>query len=326
MSLLAKIRSSLSAKLILLLIITILPLIIILNIFILPQIVENYYNSRKSELRSSVETAHGILKAYNLKINSGEMAKEDAINAAIKDINILRYGNNEYYFMLDLNGINMASGNKPQARGENWLNIEDTKGKKFFIEMIDSVKKRGEGFISYYYTKIGSDIPSPKQSYVKGFSEWNCLIGSGLYIDDLEAEVSSLKGDIWTAVGVAIVIALIIGFIFSKTITKPVLELNDAADKVSNGNYNVSTNVETKDEIGQLSRSFMKMVEDIKKSIFIAEEKTNQADESALKAEQSKLEAEKQRKYLADSVEKLLKNMDRFANGDLTVRLKVESD
>ncbi len=326
MSILAKFKSSLTAKLILLLVVTILPLILILNIFILPKIVENYYSSRKSELRSSVETAHGVLKAYNLKINSGEMSREQAIDAAIKDINILRYGNNEYYFMIDLNGINMASGNKPEARGQDWLNLEDTKGKKFFIEMIDSVKNKGEGFVQYYYTKIGSDVPLPKQSYVKGFSDWNCLIGSGLYIDDLEEEVATLKSDIWKAVLVAIIIALIIGVIFSKTITKPVLSLNNAADKVSKGNYDVNTDTKTSDEIGQLSKSFMKMVNDIKNAIYIAEVKTNLADESASKAEQAKLEAEKQQKYLAESVEKLLINMQKFANGDLTVRIKVDKD
>ena len=326
MSLISQVKSSLTAKLILLLVITILPLILILNVFILPKVVDNYYASRNSELRSAVETAYGVLESYNQKIKNGEMERDQAINAAINDINSLRYGNNDYYFMIDLEGINMASGNKPEARGQNWLNQVDTKGKRFFVEMIDSVKQKGDGFVTYYYSKIGSDIPLPKQSYVKGFSDWNCLIGSGLYIDDLEEDVASLKADIWIAVIIAIVIALLIGILFSKTITNPVLELNKAANKVSKGNYDVETNIDMTDEIGQLSRSFMKMVNDIKEAIKTAKDKTDLADESALKAEKAKLEAERQQQYLAISVEKLLLNMEKFAKGDLTVRIKAESN
>lgn len=304
MSLISRVKSSLTPKLILLLVITILPLILILNVFILPKVVDNYYASRNSELRSAVETAYGVLESYNQKIKNGEMERDLAINAAINDINSLRYGNNDYYFMIDLEGINMASGNKPEARGQNWLNQVDTKGKRFFVEMIDSVKQKGDGFVTYYYSKIGSDIPLPKQSYVKGFSDWNCLIGSGLYIDDLEEDVASLKADIWIAVIIAIVIALLIGILFSKTITNPVLELNKAADKVSKGNYDVETKIDMTDEIGQLSRSFMKMVNDIKEAIKTAKDKTDLTDESALKAEKAKLEAERQQQYLAISVEK----------------------
>jgi hypothetical protein len=60
MSLISQVKSSLTAKLILLLVITILPLILILNVFILPKVVDNYYASRNSELRSAVETSYGV--------------------------------------------------------------------------------------------------------------------------------------------------------------------------------------------------------------------------------------------------------------------------
>jgi methyl-accepting chemotaxis protein len=191
--------------------------------------------------------------------------------------------------------------------------------------MIDSVKQKGMVLL-LIISKIGSDNPLPKQSYVKGFSDWNCLIGSDCIMMKLEEDVASLKADIWIAVIIAIVYSFINWNSILKTITNPVLELNKAADKVSKGNYNVETNIDMTDEIGQLSRSFMKMVNDIKEAIKTAKDKTDLADESALKAEKAKLEAERQQQYLAISVEKLLLNMEKFAKGDLTVRIKAESN
>ncbi|MFH0736500.1 MAG: methyl-accepting chemotaxis protein [bacterium] len=319
-------KKSLAAKIILLIIFTILPIIAIFNFIILPKIEASYYQSRQMELKSSVETAYGILINYNQKVNSGKLSLQEAQDLAIGEINSLRYGENGYYFIFDMKCVLMAHGSTPEKRGENWTNKEDKIGNKYIKDMVDISLSKGEGYTTYYFPRLGTEIPLPKQSYVKYFSEWKCFIGSGLYIDDIEEQISALEGDTLWAIIVGALIAFVIGFIFSKRITTPIKDLNNAAQKVSQGNVEVSVDIKSEDEVGQLATAFNKMVINIKTALINVKEKSEIAEKAAKEAELSKNAAEKQKMYLSKSVDVLLVSMEKFSEGDLTVQLNIEND
>ncbi len=312
-------------KIILLIVLTLLPLILIFYFFILPQIEENYYEGRKTELKSALLTAYSILDYYNSKVNKGELTLQEAQDKAIDEINALRYGNDnkEYYFMYDLDGVTMALGSAPEKRGENRSGIVDKLGNYFVKEMINISKTEGEGFVKYFYPKLGSDVPLPKLSFIKAFKPWNCFLGTGLYIDDVESQISELKANILKAIIVGLLIAFVLGFLFSKKITLPIKNLHDAAQKISTGNTKVVVNKTTDDEVGELTDSFNKMVSDINYALEEVRKKGEDALRAAEEAERAKNIAIEQQEYLSKSVDMLLTKMEAFSDGDLTVRLEV---
>ncbi len=319
-------KTSIAAKILALIVFTILPIIIIFNFFIMPKIETSYYESRQKELKSSVETAYGILNIYNQKVTSGSLTLQEAKDLAISEINALRYGDNGYYFLFDTQCILMAHGSTPEKRGENWLDKEDQLGNKYIKNMVDICLSKGEGYTTYYFPRLGTDIPLPKQSYVKYFSAWQCFIGSGLYIDDIEVQISALKSDTMWAIVFGSLIAFIVGFIFSRKITNPIKELNEAAQKVAQGNVDINVTVKSEDEVGKLAVVFNKMVEEIKSALFSVKEKSEVAERAANEAEKAKQTSEAQKLYLAKSVDLLLVNMEKFSDGDLTVQLNVENN
>ena len=73
--------------------------------------------------------------------------------------------------------------------GKDLSDNKDPNGKRLFVAFVEKVKAEGAGFVDYYWPKPGQSKPVPKISYVKGFPEWGWIIGSGIYIDDVEAEV-----------------------------------------------------------------------------------------------------------------------------------------
>lgn len=326
MSLLKYFKKSLAVKIIALIVVTNIPIIGIFNFLILPEIEDNYYESRRAELKTAVETAYSTLANYSKKEKNGLLNREEAINQAIEDINSIRYGNNDYYFVYDYDGVLMASGRTPEARGQNWIDKEDKLGNKYIKMMVDVAKSTGKGYVTYYFPKLGSDIPLPKESYTIAFPEWNCFIASGLYIDDIEAQITDLRNDILLAIVIGALLALAIGYYFSRRITKPILELNSAAKQVSDGNTKIKVEVKTEDEVGQLSEIFNKMVRDINTSIEEVKIKGEEANKAAMEAEIAKQEAENQKQYLSKSVDLLLVNMDKFSDGDLTVKLNIERE
>lgn len=321
-------KKRLIGKISILIVLTLLPLILIFYVFIMPEIEDNYLESRRTELKSATLTAYGILEYYNQKVTQGELTLSEAQDKAIEQINMLRYGkdNKDYYFMYDFEGVTMALGSAPEKRGENRSGIVDKLGNYFVKDMIEISKSAGEGYVTYYYPKLGSDIPLPKLSYVKAFRPWNCFLGTGLYIDDVEEQISELKFNILEVIFIGLLIAFIIGFLFSKKITVPIKNLHDAAIKISTGNTNITVQKSTDDEVGELTDSFNKMVKDINNALEEVKRKGEAAEYAAKEAEEAKLVALEQQKYLADSVDKLLSKMDAFSDGDLTVQLEVTKD
>lgn len=122
---------------------------------------------------------------------------------------------------------------------------------------------------------------------------------------------------------IILLIGLVVAVLFSKKLVKSITQLNEAAKEVSEGNLDVNINVETKDEIGSLAVLFNHMIGKIKESMNnLAEEKASVEK----KIEEAVKESEKQKMYLSNSVDTILKEMNKFSVGDLTVKLDVEND
>ena len=317
---------SLFNKLQFIIFISALPLLLIFIFQMLPTVSEKYYEDKSASVKSVVESAYNIMEYYNQKSHKGEMTLEDAQKSAIDEINILRYSGKEYYFVYTMEGVTMALGSDPSKKGENRFNIEDKLGNKFVQDMINICAKDGEGFVKYYYPKLGETEPSPKLSFVKLYKPWGWFLGSGVYIDDVERSVSAFKEDLYIPTAVAIIFAVLFGFIIARSIAGKIKKLEAAAGKVAGGDTTVQLDIQTKDEIGHLASSFNQMVVHINNQIEEVEKKSSLAEKAAAEAEASQKEVQAHQDYLANKVEVMLVQMEKFADGDLTVSLEVTKD
>lgn len=314
------------AKLCAIIVVSILPLMIVYFFETLPKIEDKVYLDKKDDLRHLVESASGIMNAYNYKVTSGFMSLENAQNAAAEEIDALRYEGKEYFFMYDMNGICKALGSDPSKIGTDRSNLVDANGVKYVQDMINICKDKGQGFIEYSYPKLGSSIPFPKLAYVQLFEPWGWFIGTGVYTDDVAAEVAAFSRQIKLFILLAIVLALGLGYIISRTIGKPIKKLEEAALAVAAGNVDIQTDVKSEDEIGTLASSFNTMVKNIKQSMHEAKQNAETASRSAEEAEKARQITDAQGKHLADKVDEMLKTVGQFADGDLRVKLNIEKD
>lgn len=138
-----------------------------------------------------------------------------------------------------------------------------------------------------------------------------------------QEEYSSAKTSvlIWTAIGFLIAIGL--GFFISRIIANPINKLMQNAEAISSGRLNEKVEViQRNDEVGKLTGSVHSMVETIRSSLEQTKQKELEALWAADEAKTSHEQAESQRKYLSESTEKLLQEMEKFSVGDLTVSIK----
>ncbi len=125
---------------------------------------------------------------------------------------------------------------------------------------------------------------------------------------------------------VSVVLGMLFGVFISRLLSKPIVELEKAAEKVAGGETEVSVEITSEDEIGKLGGSFNTMVANIKTAMHEVREKGEVAEAAAREAEEAKAKSEEQSEYLSRSVETILAEMNEFADGDLTVRLDIEKE
>jgi methyl-accepting chemotaxis protein len=141
---------------------------------------------KQDKVKNLVEAAHSVLaECYQLQVQG--MSQADAQKQAILLLRNMRYEGDNYFWINDLHPSMIMHPTKPQLDGTDLSDTKDPSGKALFVEMARTVRSEGAGFVAYEWPRPGSDKPIPKISYVKGFNPWGWVIGTGIYIDDVDA-------------------------------------------------------------------------------------------------------------------------------------------
>ena len=206
-------------------------------VWVVPKVKNNMYDAKYLMTKNVVEAAWGVLDYYSKQAKTNAITADEAKKRAMVAIKNLRYGNNDYFWINDLQPRMIMHPLKPEMDGKSLVDYKDPNGKLFFVAMVDVCKRNGAGFVDYEWSKLGETKPVPKISYVKLFPEWGWIIGSGIYLDDVQKEIS---GIIYGISGVACFIAIIglgLAFFMARSITIPinrvVAGLSDGADQVA---------------------------------------------------------------------------------------------
>lgn len=148
---------------------------------------------RENKVRNLVEVAHTTVALYEKEAREGRMTQEEAKQAAINAVRAMRYDKTEYFWIQSGDGKMIMHPIKPDLDGKQLSNLKDKNGKLFFAEMDKVVAEKGAGFVDYLWPKPGSGSEEgvPKISFVMGFQAWNWIIGTGIYLDDVDAKFRS---------------------------------------------------------------------------------------------------------------------------------------
>ena len=147
---------------------------------------EDAMHARMDATRQHVEVAHGLIAWAHTQELAGTVTREQAQQTARKALAGLRYDKNEYFWVNDMQPRMVMHPIKPELDGKDLGDMKDPNGFALFKGFVDTVKRSGKGFVSYMWPKPGSDKPVDKVSYVQGFEPWGWVLGSGVYVGDLQ--------------------------------------------------------------------------------------------------------------------------------------------
>ncbi len=158
--------------------------LLVVYLIALTNLRESLLEDRKAKLQSLVEYAHTQLGFYDAQVKSGAMTLEQAQKLAKESLRKARYDDNEYFWLNDLSPRTLMHPIRPQLEGADQTENKDPTGKAIYLEFVKAVKDTGAGYVDYVGIKQGNN--QPKISYVKLYQPWGWVIGTGVYIDDLD--------------------------------------------------------------------------------------------------------------------------------------------
>ncbi len=192
------------------------------------------YKTKKVNVKSYVDMAIDIIK----KIDRGRGHAQK--RAALKEINSLHFGKDGYFWINDTRNILLADSEAPQLIGTNVSNIKTSTGVKIFKVLTKKAMRHSNGvFFNYMWPKIGHKKPVEKISFVKSYKHWGWIIGTGSYLDGVQADIVkeklSTKHKINTIIFkttlstiiMLILVYFIISFVFKGFVSKPLKEFEN---------------------------------------------------------------------------------------------------
>ncbi|NOI74847.1 methyl-accepting chemotaxis protein [Vibrio coralliilyticus] len=207
-----------------------------------------------------VESASGVAKHYYQLYQSGQISESEAQGRALQTISAMRFDGDNYIFVGDSDGVQLASG-VLSLLGKNILGLKDSEG-KFFVQELYQVARNGGGFVDYSWKNPDSEKMDPKTSYALMFQPWGWMIGSGMNMVALQADMHrSEVASAGYAIGILAVLSITIGF-FIKTITSPIKRTVRAMQTLSKGEGDLTQRLpeEGSKELVLLSRYFNQFV------------------------------------------------------------------
>lgn len=194
-------------------------LLFILSVFfiIIPAFERNALEQKRLMLHELTNTAWSILLKYHNDEVNGLLTADIARQKAVEEIEMLRYGpeKKDYFWITDLTPKMVMHPYVHELTGKGLQDYADPDGKKIFIIAAEIAQKSGEGFIVYKWQFMDDSTHIvPKLSFVKKFAPWGWIIGTGIYLNDVEQEISLLtKKLILVLLGITGILSLIIAFI-----------------------------------------------------------------------------------------------------------------
>ncbi len=226
--------------------------------------------AKQDRLITVVTTAHGIMKGLDERARNGEMTQEQAKKQAKETIRHLRYDGNQYFWLNDMHPYSVMHPIKPSLEGKDMSGVKDKKGKLLYKEFVSVVGQQGEGFVDYYWTSPdGGDEELPKLSYLKGYTPWGWMVGSGIYINDVDEEFNALLINKLLFLAVILAVMILLSLLICRSITVPLNETSSAMADIAEGEGDLTVRmpVRSNDELAVLARAFNAFAEKVQNTM-----------------------------------------------------------
>jgi methyl-accepting chemotaxis protein len=278
-------------------------------------------DSKKKTLKELVDAAVTIVGGYQRLAQDGAMTLPEAQKAALTTLGAARFDHGNYYFVYASDGTVLQHVKKAMI-GQNRYHDHDAHGTHFTSIMIRTALSGHSIYLRYYFPRPNTTTPEPKMSYSEGIPAWGWMIGTGVYIDDLNGYViRQITG--FAAIFLPLFCAFLILIFFLRRSVSRLLEgVTIAMEQIGGGALETTVRgLDRRDEIGRMARRVTQFRDAAaEKRAF---EQRAETERAAIEAERRAREAEREAatRDQAFVVESVAAGLAKLSAGDLRFRL-----
>jgi CBS domain-containing protein len=183
-------------------------------LLLLPAVKSQMLDGKKQTTQELTRSAVSVINEYYREEVAGTLTREQAQQEAEIRIEQLRWGDEgkDYFWITDMHPTMIMHPYLPELDGKDLTTYQDKAGNHLFVDMVEVVQKNGSGYVEYYWQY--KDDPSRivrKLSYVEAFSPWQWVVGTGIYLDDVDAAIGKVQRNlIFVSLAIAIAVALLL--------------------------------------------------------------------------------------------------------------------
>ncbi len=217
---------------------------------------ETLVEDRRQTLRQEVETASSVAAQYQQRVAKGEMTEDAAKGAALGVLRGMRYGNNDYFVVTDLNVVTVMHPLRPDLDGKDMSQVKDPNGVYFARQQVEESKQSGSSYVAYAFPRVKDGPPVPKLSYAQMFKPWGWTILTGVYVDDIDEAYHAKMIDIGTKAAALGLLVALVAVLIARSITGPLGQLVARMRALADGDIaHEVKGTERQDEMGALARA-----------------------------------------------------------------------
>jgi len=297
------------------------------------KIEKQYINAQKEHIKKETNRALNYI-VYKHKKDGGKRPLAELQSEIVDAIEQMRNKGDGtgYVFIYTFEGVNIADPILTQNAGKNLINIKDPNGKMVIAELIDVSQQEGGGYVEYMWNKPVSNIKAPKISYASSYAPWRWMVGSGVYLDNVRAEIEKKKiaykkmmtkfvVGILSLSSLLFVIAMTIYRHFASSITKDLGYIQENLKSVSHNHKQLDLDSVQYDEFKQVSVYVNKMVEEIKKNKLALEDLNKNLENKVVRKTLKLQKAKEFAESLVAVQDKFIKNAIHEINTPLSIIL-----
>ena len=298
---------------------------------------ENYRTQLLQDVDTSLKNETQIVVSLLEKIyqqqQAGLLSEPEAKKIAADLVRDLRYDDGKGYFWIDTaDGVNVVLLGR-DVEGKSRIDLVDPNGVHFIQEMLKNGRQPGGGYTDLSFAKPGETTPLPKRNYTTTFAPYQWVLGTGVWIDQIDALIAAQKeaidADFYSSLRMTVLVSVLIealcialAIFFSNKLATPIAHVTNRLATLAQGDFRHNAALETKisstDEIGRMSQALDTLQHNVrqmmKQAIEAAEKITTavaQLNESADQSATVSSQVASSMSKVADSCNEQFAEMDR---------------
>ncbi|SOD94094.1 methyl-accepting chemotaxis protein [Caenispirillum bisanense] len=207
-------------------------------------------------LRQVTQAARSLVDDYIARGKAGEMTPEEAKSQALASLATYRFGDDGYFYAFDRKGVFQMHALKKEMVGKELIDLKDPNGTFIVREMIGQADKTGEAVVDYIWPKPSIGGNAPKIGFAIEIPEWKLFIGTGIYVDTIDAKFWGVAGPYIAIALVMLGIVVGIALWISRSLTGPIGALTGGMRALAAGDRAITVAyADEQNELGDLARA-----------------------------------------------------------------------